>query len=758
MDFYVIAVVLLLLLALTDLIVGVANDAVNFLNSAIGSKAAPRVLILVVASAGIFLGATFSSGMMEIARKGIFNPDSFFFSEVIILFLAVMITDIILLDLFNTYGLPTSTTVSLVFELLGAAVVISLIKISQAGEPLAAIGAYINTSSAFIIVSGIFSSVAIAFVAGGIIQYLSRLLFSFHYEKRFKYLGGLWAGLAMAFISYFLLFKGIKGASFVSKDFIAWVQDHTLQIILITFAGSALIMQLLLSLFRVNILRIVVLFGTFSLAMAFAGNDLVNFIGAPMAGFEAFKAWRASGSEADSFLMSFLKEPVQTNTWFLLAAGAVMTLTLWLSAKARTVTETEIGLSRQEEGYENFEPNAMARQIVRFFRNIIGGIQFILPRSVLLKAERSFLDSNYAQSKHDGKDKPAFDLIRASVNLTVSSILIAFATSLKLPLSTTYVTFMVAMGTSLADRAWGRGSAVYRVSGVLSVIGGWFFTAFIAFTLSGILAVFMYYLEGWAVAALVVVLGLIMWKTHGVHKTRVQSRTMQKSFEEQTHPIQTAEFIEQLAKQNAQVISHISASYQTAMSGLIEDDPQKIKSAKNNLKNIRKEVKDSKNRIFRNIQRLEENQNETSRLYLLTSHMETEMTDSIWTLVKTCESYVDNHLPPLTSSQAVALRKGATHFLGFLHNVVTALENRQFEYLDALLLERKKVFEEWENILQAQIRGIKENRYGMRNSSVFFSFQMETKNLASVVFRMVKQYKRFQDRLEGGGSEDIDLA
>lgn len=757
MDFYVIAVVLLLLLAFADLIVGVANDAVNFLNSAIGSKAAPRVLILLVASAGIFLGATFSSGMMEIARKGIFNPDYFFFSEVMILFLAVMITDIILLDLFNTYGLPTSTTVSLIFELLGAAVVIALIKMAQGGEPLAAIGNYINTSSAFVIVTSIFSSVAIAFLAGGIIQYLSRMLFSFHYEKRFKYWGGIWAGLAVAFISYFLLFKGIKGASFVSKEFIQWVQANTMQILLVTFAGGAILMQVLQSVFKVNILRVVVLFGTFSLAMAFAGNDLVNFIGAPMAGFEAFKAWRASGSGADSFVVSFLKEPVQTNTWFLLAAGAVMTLTLWLSAKARTVTETEIGLSRQEEGYENFEPNAMARQIVRFFRNIIAGIQYIIPKSVLLKAEKSFLDSNYTQSKYSGKDKPAFDLIRASVNLTVSSILIAFATSLKLPLSTTYVTFMVAMGTSLADRAWGRGSAVYRVSGVLSVIGGWFFTAFIAFTLSGILALFMFYLEAWAVAALVIILGLIIWKTHGVHKTRVQTRSIQKEFEEQTHPIETSYFIESLARQNAQVISKLSENYQTAMTGLIEDDSQKIKEAKNNLKQLRKDVKDTKLRIFRNIQRLEENQNETSRLYLLTSHMETEMTDSIWTLVKSCESYVDNHLPPLTSSQAIALRQGATHFLGFLNNVVSALENGQFEYLDNLLLERKKVFEEWENILHSQIKGIKENRYGMRNSMVFFSFQMETKNLASVVFRMVKQYKRFKDRMEGG-EEDIDLA
>ncbi|MCB9283508.1 MAG: inorganic phosphate transporter [Lewinellaceae bacterium] len=750
---YLIITGLLLLLAVFDLIVGVSNDAVNFLNSAIGSKAAPRRIILIVASLGILLGASFSSGMMEIARKGIFNPDFFFFSEVMILFLAVMITDIFLLDLFNTYGLPTSTTVSLIFELLGAAVAISLVKIAQAGESFSVIGNYINTSSAFVIVTSIFSSVVVAFLAGSIIQYFSRLLFSFHYQPRLKWLGGVWSGLALAFISYFLLFKGIKGASFVSADFINWVKDHTGQILLATFILGTILMQALIML-KVNVLRIVVLFGTFSLAMAFAGNDLVNFIGAPLAGLGSFLAWKGSGVAADAYVMSVLKEPVQSNTIFLLIAGAIMTATLWLSAKARSVTETEVSLARQDEGFETFEPNVFARLIVRFARNLNAGFQYLIPSSWKNFAEKSFQNGNMPASAPE-KDRPAFDLIRASVNLTVASILIAFATSLKLPLSTTYVTFMVAMGTSLSDRAWGRGSAVYRVSGVLSVIGGWFFTAFVAFLIAGMVALFLLFLGKWAVGILIVLLALVVWKTHGVHKIRQKSLLDKKEFESQTDPIDTRQFVEEISRQNAQVVSRIAAIYQRTFKGLSDEDFKILKEARNELKKLRKESRESKNRIFRNVQRLDETQTATSRLYLVESHMESELVHSMSTLLKACTSHVENNLPPLSSSQIQALERGANQLLSYLEAAAFILEKQQFRDLKELHLKRDQLFDEWEKIMQFQIQGIKDRHFGMRNSMVFLTFQMETKSLGSVAYRMVKQYKRLEDQHEGKTPEEI---
>ncbi|HRJ14230.1 MAG TPA: inorganic phosphate transporter, partial [Saprospiraceae bacterium] len=517
-EFYIVIVVLLLILAATDLMVGVANDAVNFLNSAIGAKVAPRHIILLVASLGVFVGATFSSGLMEVARKGIFNPELFVFADVMVIFLAVMITDIMLLDLFNTFGLPTSTTVSLIFELLGAAVAVALIKIVKSGALLSTLPDYINTSSATEIVSAIFSSVAISFVVGSLVQYFSRLLFTFHYERRMKWVGGIWSGAALALLTYFLLFKGIKGASFVSEGFVKWVGTHTTQLLVISCVFWTLIMQTLITVFRVNVLKVVVLFGTFSLAMAFAGNDLVNFIGAPIAGLESFMAWRSSGIPADEFNMGVLGKQVKTNTVLLLIAGAIMVLTLWLSKKARSVTDTEVSLGRQDEGIENFAPNFLARGIVNVFGVVGIGLRRIFPESWRTKMEQSFQPVSLASMTV--ADRPSFDLVRASVNLTAASMLIAFATSLKLPLSTTYVSFMVAMGTSLADKAWGRDSAVYRVAGVLNVIAGWFFTAIIAFTVAATVAWFIHTFGPWAVGVMVLALIYFFYHTYTVHKKR----------------------------------------------------------------------------------------------------------------------------------------------------------------------------------------------------------------------------------------------
>ena len=440
MDIYLIMVIALGLLAIGDLVVGVSNDAVNFLNSALGSKALSVRNIMILASLGVAVGAVFSSGMMEVARKGIFNPDMFFFSEIMIIFMAVMITDILLLDFFNTLGMPTSTTVSIVFELLGAAVAVSLIKIFAGGEGVSELQEYINVTKATQIISGI-------------------LLYA---KESFDILNGS-----------------------TIADF---MENQVIAIALVCFIFLSIVSYLLISLLKINIYKIIIGVGTFSLALAFAGNDLVNFIGVPIAAWQSYEAWNISGLQASEFSMEVLATKVPTPTVLLFLAGMVMVVTLWISSKAKKVTKTEIDLARQQDTKEKFSPNFLSRGLVRLSMNISKSTSKLIPHKTKNFIEVQFTKPKIKLSSSRSVDLPAFDMIRAAVNMMVAAILISIATSFKLPLSTTYVTFMVAMGTSLADRAWGSESAVYRVAGVLNVIGGWFFTAFIAFTACGTIA------------------------------------------------------------------------------------------------------------------------------------------------------------------------------------------------------------------------------------------------------------------------------
>ena len=516
------AVGILLLFASFDLVVGVTNDAVNFLNSAIGSKAAPFRTIMIIASLGILAGVTFSGGMMEVARKGIFHPQFFTMPNLMTIFLAVMLTDILLLDLFNTHGLPTSTTVSIVFELLGAAVAVSLIKIMTTVDSTMAIWDYINTAKAMMIVFGILLSIIVAFFSGAVVQFFSRLLFTFDYEPRLKKYGAVWGGMAMTAITFFILIKGAKGSTFMTPGMVVWIKGHSLLIMCAIFLGSAGIFQVLLRVFKVNILKPIILVGTFALAMAFAANDLVNFIGVPLAGLNAYQTAVASTDPLGITMMALSKK-VQSHTFLLLLAGFIMVLTLWLSKKAKTVTETEISLGQQDEGTERFESIWLSRKIVNMVDSLFGSIRKIIPGSVqnavgkrLLPATNSVLVSQ--------KDKPSFDLIRASVNLMVASAVVSLATSFKLPLSTTYVTFMVAMGSSFSDQAWGRESAVYRVTGVLTVIGGWFMTAFIAFVVAFVFAGILFYFQILGVIGLVGVAGFLIWKNQRKHKDREKEK------------------------------------------------------------------------------------------------------------------------------------------------------------------------------------------------------------------------------------------
>jgi len=496
MDPYVLLVIALLILAVGDLIVGVSNDAVNFLNSAIGSKVTSRRNILIVASIGVFLGAAFSSGMMEVARKGIFTPSFFSFADVMIIFLAVMITDIILLDTFNSLGMPTSTTVSIVFELLGATVAVGLLMYARLDNPTFAFSELINMEKASQIIAGIFLSVGIAFSVGAFSQWLSRMWFTFNTERSIRRYGALFGGVALAIISYFLVIKGIKGADF-GASVNEWIKTHTALIMILVLTLGTALLFLLQRTSGLNPLKVVVLAGTFSLAMAFAGNDLVNFIGVPITGYQSYNLWVDSGLPAQDFMMNQLASAVRTPKTLLIIAGAIMVITLWLSAKAKKVTETEVKLGAQGAVDERFQPNLVSQGILSAAQVFANFFTNVIPNRTL-----DAIDKRFQPVAEEEQDPAAFDLVRASINLVIASILIAFASSLKLPLSTTYVSFMVAMGSSLADRAWGAESAPFRVAGVVNVIGGWFLTAIGAFVAAGIIATTIYFGGTWVALGL----------------------------------------------------------------------------------------------------------------------------------------------------------------------------------------------------------------------------------------------------------------
>ena len=483
-QYYLVLLAFLGVIAVIDLFVGVSNDAVNFLNSALGCRISSFRTTLWVASIGVLAGATFSSGMMEIARSGVFHPQLFTFSELMIVFFAVMVADVILLDAFNSLGLPTSTTVSIVFELMGAAFAAALFKLIDAGAPLSDVADYINSSKSLGIVSGILISVVVAFISGAVVQYLARLVFTFKFEKAYRRIGAIYGGIALTAIIYFLVMKGAKGASFMRPEWIQWINANTAVILFSLFTGLTVLFQVLITVFRVNIFKIIILAGTFSLAFAFAGNDLVNFVGVPLAAWDSWKEWQASGAADNAFMMGGLLKPSTAPTAFLLLSGFVMVLTLWFSKKAHRVIRTSISLaSSARGGKEQFGSSLPARVVVRSAIRFNNLAHQIIPASVIKSLATRFEKKKLAP----GEVELPFDEIRASVNLVLAAALIASATSLKLPLSTTYVTFMVAMGSSLADGAWDRESAVYRISGVLTVISGWFMTAFTAFTACGLI-------------------------------------------------------------------------------------------------------------------------------------------------------------------------------------------------------------------------------------------------------------------------------
>jgi len=759
MDIYLIMVIVLFALATLDLVVGVSNDAVNFLNSAIGSKVAPFKVIMVVAALGIIVGATFSSGMMEVARKGIMNPQHFYFSEIMLIFMAVMLTDIILLDVFNTLGMPTSTTVSIVFELLGASVAIAMFKLI-AGPDTETMATYINSSTALKIISGILLSVVVAFISGAIVQYFSRLAFSFNFSKRIKYLGSIWGGIAITAITYFILIKGIKGSTYahhimanvgemyqgnvLTEPVILkqWVKDFAFPIIVASFFGWTVILQLLYWIFKIDILKITVLVGTFALAMAFAGNDLVNFIGVPLAGFESYKEFIANpGINPDGFLMESLTGKVQTPAAFLVIASLVMVVTLWMSKKAKRVVKTSLDLSRQDEGDERFGASPIARSLVRI--SIKGSESFskIVPKGIQNWSAKQFDQSDYNKRMALlGKEAPAFDMLRASVNLVLASILISLATSMKLPLSTTYVTFMVAMGTSLSDKAWGRESAVYRITGVLSVILGWFFTAFIAFSLSFVVASFLHYTGIYGVGIMVLLAAYILYKTQLMSKKERSDEMKKKS---QTEDINEVGVIKSCNTSIIENLTNIKNESTNVTIALNEGDRKKLKIANANVKAINKEAKELKKSLHNTISKLNIESEDSGLYYVQVLDYLREMAHSLSYIVRPAYEHIENNHKPLSKAQKADLLELNNKLCHLIDAVIDEIKKSNYLDIDKLIEEQAAIMKFITKIRKKHVKRIKEGKASTKASMLFFSIAHENNNIVLHMINLLKAQRDF---------------
>ncbi len=716
-EIFVVAVGILMCCAVFDLMVGVSNDAANFLNSSIGSRVAPRRVIMIIASLGIIAGVTFSSGMMEVARKGIFNPHFFTMPELITIFLAVMLTDILLLDMFNTFGLPTSTTVSIVFELLGAAVAVSIIKIMSEGQGLAELAQYINTAKAMLIIMGILLSVIVAFIFGAIVQFISRLIFTFDYSKTIRRYGAIWGGVALASIVFFILIKGAKGVSFITPEEYTAIKSNSVNILLSVFIISAVSLQLMMSFFRVNILKPIILTGTFALAMAFAANDLVNFIGVPLAGLHAYKAAIASGDPLN-ITMGALSNKVPSETFLLLIAGAIMVATLWLSKKARTVSATEIGLGSQHEGIEAFESTTLSRVVVRIVSSFFENIKRIIPPPVRSVVSHRMNPAEYVPA--DKEEQQSFDLIRASVNLMVASAVISFATSLKLPLSTTYVTFMVAMGTSFSDRAWGRETAVYRITGVLTVVAGWFMTAIIAFSVASVFAYIIHLLDGIGVIVLIAIVGLLIFRNHREHGKRSKEKEESKVFNlkkiKDGAASRAATF-----EHMAHLLREIRDSLDITFNALFQENVNVLSEQRKKIKQTQQWVNIITANIFKVLRLQQKEQMAASYKYAQTIRRLQKLADGHRDIVLRSYVHVSNHHKGLLDVQIEELKKVKERILNILSEVESTVIKKKAFTPDIITRQIEEMRELADQFHLKQIERIQDETSKTRLSILFYA-------------------------------------
>lgn len=752
-NIYLIFLIFLFILAFSDLVVGVANDAVNFLNSAVGSKVASFRIVLIIASLGVLIGATFSSGLMEIARKGLFFPAHFTFNEVMIIFLAVMIADVILLDLFNTFGLPTSTTVSIVFDLLGASFGIAIIKITGSEQTMHDIGQYINAGKALAIITAILVSVAMAFSFGAMVQFISRIIFTFNLRHNLKHFGAVWGGLSITGIIYFIVIKGAKGASFMTEATLNFIESNTGMILLICFIGLTLLLQLLVYLIKINVLKVIVLAGTFALAVAFAGNDLVNFIGVPLAGFEAYKIFYATpGADPDTFMMTALANDVSTETWMLVIAGVIMAVTLWTSKKARSVIDTEVGLGRQDEGNERFNSSILSRKLVRAARNTSSAISAFVPDKVSIWLEKRFESPDEITQK-ETPDGASFDLLRASVNLVVASVLIALGTSLKLPLSTTYVTFMVAMGTSLSDRAWGRESAVYRITGVLSVIAGWFVTALAAFTAALIISVILYY--GGMIAAIILILLVVFFFYHSniIHHRRDTEKKINEEMDAFPTVLTTESIINKCSLAIQSVVEQSLDIFNKTVMGLVDEERKVLRNAKKDSDALNVHTKRLKTHINATLINLKEDSVDSGHYYVQAIDYLREVNHCIAYIVNPAYDHVENNHRPLIPAQIEEISRINAEISLLFGKTLEILKKKNYEDITGISERQKNILRMVEETRKKQIRRIKNNETGSRNSILYLNMLAEIKNLTLFIDNILKASRDFE--ASGGTHAEI---
>lgn len=735
-------VVFLFVLAIFDLMVGVSNDAVNFLQSAIGAKVAKFKTILTIAAIGIFAGAAMSNGMMEVARNGVFHPSFFSFQDVMFIFLAVMASDIVLLDIFNTLGMPTSTTVSMVFELLGGTFALALMKV--AGDPSLHVADLMNTSKALTMIMAIFVSVAIAFVVGAFVQYISRTLFTFVYKNNsLKWKIGIFGGLAFTAIIYFMLIKGLGHVSFISDATHEWINTHSWTICGICFVVTAVLSQVLFAL-KVNVFKILVLTGTFALAMAFAGNDLVNFIGVPLAGHSSFQDYSANaGGDAAGYMMDSLNGPAHTPVLFLIAAGLIMVISLATSKKAFNVVKTSVDLARQDAGDEMFGSSKMARVLVRFSTNTASALSELVPNGVKRWFAKRFDNENVVLPQG-----AAFDEIRATVNLVVSSLLIALGTSLTLPLSTTYVTFMVAMGSSLADKAWGRESAVFRITGVISVIGGWFITAGAAFILCFLVALAMS-LGGLTMASILIALSIVLLVRSNIkYKKKQAEEKGDVVFNQMITSEDNAETLRLLTQHirqgQSQFLDFVNVNYLNVTEGFISEDLSRLQKAESAMRKERQELKQIRRKEMLGLRRIDPGTAiEKSTWFHLGVNSCEDMLYSLRRICDPCEEHIDNSFVPLDKDRIKEFLPLRDTLLYLLKRAVVVISTENFTDSDRL----REQCEEFKSCLSStrhgQIERMQTSKENITVSYVYLNLLQETHEIASSLQHLLRAAKHF---------------
>lgn len=746
--FYLFLIIFLFVLAVFDLSVGVSNDAVNFMNSAIGSKAASFKVIMVIAAIGIFVGASLSNGMMDIARHGIYQPQHFYFSEIMCILLAVMLTDVVLLDIFNSLGMPTSTTVSLVFELLGGTVAISLIKIANSNGALQ-LGDLLNTDKAFTVILAIFLSVAIAFFFGAIVQYISRLIFTFNYKKHMNYFIGLFGGLAATSILYFMLIKGLKESSFMEGDLKTMIYSNTDTIVWGALIFFTLLMQVLHWL-KVNVFKVVILLGTFALALAFVGNDLVNFIGVPLAGYSSYMDLMAQGgtTTTDTFLMESLLEPAKTPWYFLVGSGLVMVIALATSKKAQAVIKTSVDLARQSDGNENFGTSPVARVLVRTCNNASNTILSVVPLRV-----KDWIDSRFNNNEIILEDKASFDLVRASVNVVLSGLLIALGTSLKLPLSTTYVAFMVAMGSSLADRAWGRESAVYRITGVLSVIGGWFITAGAAFTICFLVALLIHVGGIAAMAAMVGLAIYMLIRNQILYKKKMKKEAMQEEVDSTISKLRETKdkrealslFREHSRDELCDVLNFASDTFNRSVHGFMDENLRELRKVMSAIEEKKSYLKQVKRVGTLGVTQLEHDIAIDKGLYYYQGNdFASEIVFSIRRLTEPGKEHVDNHFSPLCEVQKEDFGKMTDEIVSFLNRSSVMIESNDYHRMDDLIAESVDLTAKLTLLKKEELKRIQGQSGSTKVSMVYLNMVQEAQNVVSFTANLLKVSRKFQ--------------